>query len=206
MKHPRLTSVLAATTLALTLGCTMPAGSPTAPGGGSETKPANNDAGEKPSTTTAANSLKIDGKEVTIGGNGKVKQSTFGGMVANLRFGGIPNGQPENAVVGEYTGLVQTGGTISGDLTLEKIGDFTITVDEVGEGFLTGVKTWKSEIKKDSFNTAGGPQVEVAGQDGLFTLVTITGAKLSPDKGQGAGNKATGDITVDISFTAITKD
>lgn len=206
MMHPRLRLALAATALAMTLGCTMPMGSLTAPGGSTATKPANDDGGEKPDTNTAVNSLRIDGKEVKVGGNGKVTQATFGGMIANLRFGGIPNGKPENAQPGEYTGLVQIGGTIKGDLTLESIVDLNISVDEVGEGFLTGVKTWKSVIPKDTFNTDGGPKVEVAGTDGMFTLVKITGAKLSSDKGQGAGNKADGDITVDVSFTAITKD
>lgn len=206
MHHARLTlGVVAATLL---FGCSLPAipGAATNPLGGlTNPKKGATDQDAKTPATATVNSMTIDGKAVTIGGNGRVTQATYGGLVANLRFGGIPNGKPENAQVGEYTGLVQFGGKIEGDLALEQLEGMTLIIDEVVDGFKTGVKSWKTEFGKATFNAAGGPQVEIAGKDGVFTLVKVTGATVSPDKGQ-PGLAVSNDIEVALTFTVITKN
>ncbi len=160
-------------------------------------------ASASPAASMAANWLKIDGKEAKIGSGGKVTQSVLAGVIANITFGGLPDGTPAGAQPGEFIGMVQFGGDLKGDLTLDKLKEVNFLVQEVDAEFKTGKRTWQVNYLKDTFNTPNGPKLEIAGKDGVFTLVKASG-KLQPDKGQ-PNLAVTNEIQAEFSFTGIAK-
>lgn len=151
--------------------------------------------------TSSGNTLKVNGKEAKIGVQGKVSQQTYANVVTNVNYGGLPNGTKEGTQPGEYRGIIQIGGDMKGDITLDKIKEVNLIVQEVDKDFQTSKKAWTKRFSADTFNKEGGLKIEITAKDGKFSTVKVS-AKVSPDKGQ-PDLTATEDIEVEFVLNKI---
>lgn len=151
--------------------------------------------------TSTGNTLKVNGKDVKIGVQGKVSQQTYSGIVTNVNYGGLPNGTQYGTQPGEYRGIIQIGGDIKGYISLDKIKEINIIVQEVDQEFKTGKKAWTKKFLSDTFNKENGLKIELSAKEGKFLTIKAS-AKVSPDKGQ-PDLTVTEDIEVEFVLNKI---